>query len=322
MNDDLRRWVRLVESTEPKFFYTFVKGSVARVLPDDTPDIWSIQDDGWEFVWDSARTEAQGYAFALKNHHAYPEGEKPPALIDTPGFRQWFGQSKCIDKRGKPLRVYHGSFHNYDQFKYLPHKGVGAAGWGFNRIGFWFDSHPRTPNEFANGEGGNVQPVYLSVQNPLVLQNEPVSPEAVEAVRRTRKEFLAATEANRIAGDDYGVSEDRRHKALRAYRAAQDVLSTSVYEPFNQLMARLPKYDRKASPEVRKAHTDDVVKVQAALIAEGYDGIILRDTLADAGSRDWNTTDWWIVFRPNQIKSAVSNSGRFDPDDERLSEGQ
>lgn len=93
-----------------------------------------------------------------------------------------------------------------------------------------------------------------------------------------------------------------------------------MQEPFNQLLAKLPAYDAKAPAAVRNRHTESVAEVQQALIGQGYDGILLRNTLADAGSRDSKLTDWWIAFRPNQIKSAIGNAGRFRSDDARVTE--
>ncbi len=52
---------------------------------------------------------------------------------------------------------------------------------------------------------------------------------------------------------------------------------------------------------------------------EGYDGIHLQDTLVDGGSRGGRSTDWWIVFRSNQIKSAIS-ARQFDPASDDITE--
>lgn len=57
-----------------------------------------------------------------------------------------------------------------------------------------------------------------------------------------------------------------------------------------------------------------------------YDGIQLRNTLADLTFRDHAVddagnvgSDWWIPFEPGQIKSATGNRGTFDLDDPRIS---
>ena len=221
---------------------------------------------------------------------------------------------------GRPLRVYHGTFRDVAQFKYIEPMGIGAAGWGFNRIGFWFDAHPQTPSYFGTGgsesSGGNVMPVYLSIQKPLVLENDPVSPQTLEKIRRLRAALQAAISDQQAAG--YGDHTEKYEKARREFQAISDQLQNNDREPFYQLMRLLPVFDRKADPGDRKDHTAAVAAVQQALIAKGYDGILLRNTLADSGSRADTTTDWWIAFRPAQIKSAIGNQGTWSPDDDRV----
>ncbi len=54
-------------------------------------------------------------------------------------------------------------------------------------------------------------------------------------------------------------------------------------------------YDKDADPQAISE------KFRDRLEAQGYDGIFI------------STTSEYIAFRPEQIKSAVANSGRFDP---------
>jgi diguanylate cyclase (GGDEF)-like protein len=46
--------------------------------------------------------------------------------------------------------------------------------------------------------------------------------------------------------------------------------------------------------------------IREHLVAEGYDGVHLR--------RDGLTTDAWIAFHPEQVKSAIGNTGEYNPD--------
>src|SRR5271170_6971154 len=45
--------------------------------------------------------------------------KKPP--VETTNFKKWFGKSQVRDEDGKPLRVYHGTTHNFESFD--PSKG-------------------------------------------------------------------------------------------------------------------------------------------------------------------------------------------------------
>jgi len=48
--------------------------------------------------------------------------------------------------------------------------------------------------------------------------------------------------------------------------------------------------------------------VRDAIIKAGYDGVVYRNETEGAG-------DSWIAFHPQQLKSAISNRGTFDPSD-------
>jgi hypothetical protein len=55
-------------------------------------------------------------------------------------------------------------------------------------------------------------------------------------------------------------------------------------------------------------------ELRARLIAEGYDGLVIRNSMTD-GDMD---RDDWVAFYPEQIKSAMGNTGAFDPKDKRI----
>lgn len=86
----------------------------------------------------------------------------------TTKFRRWFGDSKVVDKDGKPLVVYHGTQGDFSVFEFdESRKGDdGIAG-----DAFYFAPDPEEASGYAAaGIGGsaNVMPVYLRAQNPLV----------------------------------------------------------------------------------------------------------------------------------------------------------
>lgn len=72
-------------------------------------------------------------------------------------FWKWFGDSKVVDKNGAPLVVYHGTASNVGSFR-----GDRA----------YFTPSREYANDYAdNPEGGNVLPVFLSIQNPVDLRS-------------------------------------------------------------------------------------------------------------------------------------------------------
>jgi hypothetical protein len=80
---------------------------------------------------------------------------------ETPAFKKWFGDSKVVDAQGEPLVVYHGSVHG-----------------GFDvatvRKAFFTDRASTAngyadPEAYTPGESPVVQPSYLRMLNPLVV---------------------------------------------------------------------------------------------------------------------------------------------------------
>lgn len=91
------------------------------------------------------------------------------ADIDSPAFKRWFGNSKVVDKDGKPLVVYHGTTRDFTAFERMPGE--------VEDIGFHFGTRYQAEARLENRaqmlgegyEGAQVVPAYLSIQNPLRL---------------------------------------------------------------------------------------------------------------------------------------------------------
>ena len=66
-------------------------------------------------------------------------------------FYKWFGNSKVVDKNGKPLEVYHGSTEEFDAFE-------GGA--------FFTDDYM---NADGYGAGENIYDCYLKIERPLII---------------------------------------------------------------------------------------------------------------------------------------------------------
>lgn len=83
---------------------------------------------------------------------------------ETEAFKRWFGNSKCVDAQGKPLRVYHGTTKpTFELFM----RGLNKA---HNETGIFFTSDPETAGRYAGydenfpaPEIGHVMPCYLKI---------------------------------------------------------------------------------------------------------------------------------------------------------------
>lgn len=82
-------------------------------------------------------------------------------------FEAWFRGSKVVDENGDPLICYHGTFSNIDEFFVGTHFGDQIA--AQTRI----DHRHRDKDYplFSKHHDGKVYPVYLSIKNPLRVED-------------------------------------------------------------------------------------------------------------------------------------------------------
>jgi hypothetical protein len=84
-------------------------------------------------------------------------------------FRNWFGDSQVVGDDGQPLRVFHGTGGDFNEFsRARAGATTGAANAG---MGFFFTDRPEVAGTYARMSSGtqNVMPVYLALKNPLRL---------------------------------------------------------------------------------------------------------------------------------------------------------
>jgi hypothetical protein len=81
-------------------------------------------------------------------------------------FKRWFKNSKVV-RNGKPLICYHGTPHQFTSFS-VNHHGKHDA--GYLGVGFYFTALPRIASIYSSKtSNGQVMPVFLSIQKPLIL---------------------------------------------------------------------------------------------------------------------------------------------------------
>jgi hypothetical protein len=100
----------------------------------------------------------------------------------TNEFKKWFKNSKVVDERGNPLRVYksmipydeegnlitsikrQSDFPDFEKAKYIPNTNTKIAG--------FFTNSSEVANKFCFSPKCTIFPVYLSIQNPYVINAE------------------------------------------------------------------------------------------------------------------------------------------------------
>ena len=76
----------------------------------------------------------------------------------------WFKDSKLTDEAGAPLKLFHGTTTEVNTLRSSKDGALGA--------GIYLTPDPKFAGRYAEGEGGNVLPVYTNIKNPLVIKSE------------------------------------------------------------------------------------------------------------------------------------------------------
>jgi hypothetical protein len=242
---------------------------------------------------------------------AQPAFSKAPPT-ESEAFKRWFGDSKVVDAEGKPLVVYHGTRGDFNEFDPLRTGTASDAGW--YGAGFYFTPDPLTASSYAASRdadsigfermrdgsadaGANVMAAYLQLRNPYDWRSE-----------NTRG----------LHQNDPATSMRKR-----AELEAQGHDGVLVYRDFIQLPEGGSLSDEQwqtlsaASPGVKMLGRDTVTKLfqdrewTYRELEQAYGVDVAHAMLA---SRSRRVLMEAVVFRPEQIKSAIGNRGEFDPE--------
>ena len=194
-------------------------------------------------------------------------------------FKEWFGDSKVVEKDGAPMVVYHGTNKDFEEFDI---QRSGSSSGQYLGRGFYFARSPGVADAFAGGDAARIIPAYLSMQNPFYTDATDLTEAQLKTLRDdgTFGPALAQAEAE-AEGATFG--------------------SWFVIQRAAVLSKNRASY------------------IQGALEKLGYDGVISGDlTDGDVAQSEVEL----VVFRPEQIKSAIGNKGRYGRDDARMQFGR
>jgi hypothetical protein len=249
--------------------------------------------------------------------------------VSTPRFKVWFKRSKIIDAVGHPLRVFHGSLKTFSAFN---------SGWGTNEgfFGrrFYFTNHPGDASDnYASRKGpdnqykmnkfmdrdddaieadywskmdneGVVYPVYLSIQNPVIVGS---SSETRFWYRDMIRLAQAAKHAEGLTKifDGHGKLSEVLTEIM-----INEVPGSGDYIPANELIKRIREHD--GVYEIMDENGDNAYAevLRQAFETMGYDGIVDYGVNSRWKWIKHENVEHFIAFRPNQIKS-VFNRGTW-----------
>ena len=209
-------------------------------------------------------------------------------------FKRWFGDSKVVDKSGKPLVVYHGTgAPSIDVFDFSRMGQNGRS----EGAGAYFT----TDKEIAEGYGqrGTTIGVFLNIKKPLDYNAKPFSQEKMRGIIKA----LAKIEA-----EGNGSTWQDGFLANFAYTS-----DGATIEGVAREAAKAFDGEERAIDQIGGlvgAGVDAEYVNQAVTEATGFDGY-RSEGFSGEGVRGGTI---WVAMRPTQIKSATENSGAFDPD--------
>lgn len=209
-------------------------------------------------------------------------------------FWEWFGDSKAIDGEGRPLVLYHGTNKDFVAFDEKQAGSSGIPKTGKDKVMFFSDSQWEA-NNYAN------MATDYKAYNSANAKERNVEYELGEVARQMDR-----------AGETNEAIEER----MRFLRK-EKMPKTSAKEASSQGKNVVPVYLNIQNPLIddvkgRVSTNSDRVKKALKVIDDG-DGIILNNVRSFNDVQD--TTNHYLVFKPEQVKSAIGNNGDFSGDE-------
>lgn len=339
--DRIRSTNKMIAKEDGLFFSTKPDGQIVG-YGDEVVDFWIPAE---RLLLDDIFSDEVHLRLPLPNKNTITTmmfQESDPIYSDT--FKNWFGDwendsrnaSKMVDKNGRPLVCFHGSYSNFDTFEMKYHlNDDGYFGKGYY---FTFSENPSISKAEAKFYGPVMYSCYLNIRNPFdfsqLYMMEGKGRDVDVALYNLYRMFPEMSSKVRILcnGKEIGLKEYASLYEDTASRMYLDQMSDGEYvwrleldhEPKNEFEEDYYSWLRYATKEDAENGRIDNLKLflkdkmninfhqfsyyitqDSALFSslikdKGYDGIIQSKNGDEA-----------VVFEPNQIKSATNNNGEF-----------
>ena len=216
-----------------------------------------------------------------------------PASEGIRNFWRWFGNSKVVDELGRPLVVYHGTPADISAFE--PTR-AGEYGARFADAVF-FSSDPAVAGAYsirlkANQEVASYQAEWdkLAEKRANIVKAGGIRTEQFNAIRKEMDAIAAKQKAARRSVLEYSAPS-KGANVIPAYLRIKDPF---VVDGKGKFWSEI---------------NGDAI---SSAISRGHDGVIITNVIDSASEDTSYPSDVYVVFSPEQIKSAVGNSGEFD----------
>lgn len=242
----------------------------------------------------------------------------------------WFGDSKVMGSDGRPMVVYHGTSDRLDEFDPTASEGLGS----FSRRGMFFTDSREGAGQYALQRHtlefkrsiaafNKAKDEYDEFLHEMATKARSHRPQSYNGESVPRMVFPWLNDLHRegrISDEDY-ERHTRLHDALTSAEREYESRSDRRWEDASPNV--IPVYLKIERPQVVEAGGmpwDAVVPPNLANFNPAKnDGIIFKNVVDNADDSEARTTVY-VVFRPNQIKSAMGNNGNFDPESPKITE--
>jgi hypothetical protein len=154
-------------------------------------------------------------------------------LTETTEFKNWFNKSKIIDKKGGPLKVYHGTNQNFTQFS--KDKQGSNTGMDNTKFGFFFIADRKLAANFTkkNGGGKIIITAYLSIKKPINISIHGIFNIKSQAPTIAKIIFgkdLSEDEAFELINDEIGLGELAEMRDELHSKSAKAIILKAGYD--------------------------------------------------------------------------------------------
>lgn len=220
-----------------------------------------------------------------------------PTLDGIVNFWNWFGNSKAVDAQKRPIIYYHGTTKDFGEFD------INASQGASHGTGAFFTSSPDVAGTYTMGvNSGNVMPVYLKLENPVVIDAKGANWNRISGKAKLSYPDIVKN-----------VSNPEDDELYRELGGNPDELpkETVVNGEKTTLQKKFPRelvYDDDYSS------TNDMARWSRN---EGHKSMIIKNVVDSGPSGALRNEESQkqmtvcVVFDPTLVKSATGNNGAF-----------